>query len=96
MITYNDLYEAARKERYSDQLQALPRNFVEQVADYFEDKKELSSKEESLFSDSLMKTKKQSRSLIPPLTLKTSNHRSSPLMKKLLLPLPMNLSSGDS
>ena len=59
MITYNDLYEAARKERYSDQLQALPRNFVEQVADYFEDKKELSSKEESLFSDSLMKTKKQ-------------------------------------
>ena len=26
MITYNDIYEASRKERYSEQLQKLPKN----------------------------------------------------------------------
>lgn len=59
MITYNDLYEAARKERYSDQLQPLPKNFVMDVAEYLKDKKELAAKEDDSFSDMIAKTKKQ-------------------------------------
>ncbi len=59
MITYNDIYEASRKERYSDQLQSLGKNFVEEVAEYLKDKKEMASKEDDVFSDVIAKTKKQ-------------------------------------
>ena len=44
MITYNDLYEAARKERYSEQLQQLSKNFILEIAEYLKEKKELVSK----------------------------------------------------
>jgi DNA replication initiation complex subunit (GINS family) len=59
MITYNDIYEAARKERYSDQLRALPKNFVDEVGNYLKDKKEVAAREDDGFSDVIMKTKKQ-------------------------------------
>lgn len=59
MITYNDLYEAARKERYSDQLQPLPKNFITEIADYLKEKKQLALKEDDSFSDMIAKTKKQ-------------------------------------
>ena len=59
MITYNDVYEAARKERYSEQLQKLPKNFIKEVADYMKEKKEIASKEDDSFSDIILKTKKQ-------------------------------------
>jgi len=59
MITYNDIYEAARKERYSDQLQFLPKNFVEEVASYLKEKKEIAAREDDGFSDVILKTKKQ-------------------------------------
>jgi DNA replication initiation complex subunit (GINS family) len=59
MITYNDLYEALRKEKYSEQLQTLPQNFISSVSQYIQERKELSSKEDSLFSDAIIKTKKQ-------------------------------------
>lgn len=59
MITYNDLYEAARKERYSEQLQQLPKNFLGEVADYLKEKKQLALKEDGDFSDMITKTKKQ-------------------------------------
>jgi DNA replication initiation complex subunit (GINS family) len=59
MITYNDIYEAARKERYSTQLQPIPKNFVEEVANYLKEKKEIASKQDDDFSDVIMKTKKQ-------------------------------------
>lgn len=59
MITYNDLYEVARKERYSDQLQQLPKNFVEEVCNYLKEKKEIASKQDDVFSDVIIKTKKQ-------------------------------------
>lgn len=59
MITYNDLYESARKERYSDQLQPLLKNFVLEVAEYLKEKKELISKDDDIFSDMIAKTKKQ-------------------------------------
>ncbi|MCX6749719.1 MAG: hypothetical protein NTW17_03175 [Candidatus Pacearchaeota archaeon] len=59
MITYNDIYEAARKERYSDQLQSLSKNFIEEVAEYLKDKKEMASKSDDVFSEVIIKTKKQ-------------------------------------
>ncbi len=59
MITYNDIYEAARKERYSEQLQFLPKNFVEEFAGYLKEKKQIASKDSDDFSDVIIKTKKQ-------------------------------------
>lgn len=59
MITYKDIYDAARKERYSENLQPIPKNFVLEVASYLKEKKEVASKEDDSFSDVIMKTKKQ-------------------------------------
>lgn len=59
MITYNDIYEVSRKERYSEQLQKLPKNFIIDVSQYFKEKKEISSRNEDMFSDSSLKSKKQ-------------------------------------
>jgi DNA replication initiation complex subunit (GINS family) len=59
MITYNDIYEASRKERYSEQLQPIPKNFVSEVANYLKEKKEIAAKEDDEFSDVIVKTKKQ-------------------------------------
>ena len=59
MITYNDIYESARKERYSEQLQKLPKKFIEDVSVYLKEKKELASKEGDVFSDIIIKTQKQ-------------------------------------
>jgi DNA replication initiation complex subunit (GINS family) len=59
MITYNDIYESEKKERYSDPLQQLPKNFVKEVSDYLKEKKEIASKQDDLFSDVVIKTKKQ-------------------------------------
>ena len=59
MITYSDIYETARKERYSDQLQPISKNFVTEVSNYLKEKKEVASKEDDVFSDTIAKTKKQ-------------------------------------
>jgi len=59
MIAYNDLYEALRKERYSEQLQLLNKKFIKEVSEYLKDKKEATEKKEDLFSDVTMKNKKQ-------------------------------------
>lgn len=59
MITYNDLYECLRKERYSEQLQLLPKKFVVDVSNYISEKKKLSSREGDIFPDEVSKIKKQ-------------------------------------
>ncbi len=61
MITYNDLYEALRKERYSDDLQLLAKSFLHDVFEYFGDKKKFSEKEagDKLFADVDLKNKKK-------------------------------------
>ncbi len=59
MLTYNDLYELLRKEKFSEQLQQLPKNFLEDVSEYLSEKREQSSKDNELFLDSIAKTKKQ-------------------------------------
>lgn len=59
MITYNELYDALRKERYSEQLQPIPKNFIKEVSAYLSDKKEIADKKNDDFSESILKTKKQ-------------------------------------
>ncbi len=59
MITYNELYDALRKERYTEQLQALPKSFIKEVGAYLKDKKEIANRKDDDFSDTIVKTKKQ-------------------------------------
>ena len=59
MITYTDIHEAAGKERYSEQLQPLPKKFVLEVSNYLKEKEQLALKEDDSFSDMIAKTKKQ-------------------------------------
>jgi hypothetical protein len=59
MISYNDIYEAARKERYTEQLQPIPKNFILDVSSYLREKKEIAEKSEDMFSENVLKTKKQ-------------------------------------
>ncbi len=59
MVTYNELYDALRKERYSEELQVLPKNFARDVKKYFEEKKQAGEKDDDLFSDMTIKTKKK-------------------------------------
>ncbi len=59
MITYNDIYEAARKERYSKQLQKLSEKFIADFSSYLKEKKQIALKEDDVFSDVIVKTKKQ-------------------------------------
>jgi DNA replication initiation complex subunit (GINS family) len=59
MITYNEIYEASRAERYSEKLQKLPKNFISDVSSYLEEKKQTELGSEDAFSDIALKTKKQ-------------------------------------
>jgi DNA replication initiation complex subunit (GINS family) len=59
MLTFSDIYEAMRKEKYSEGLQILPRKFLMEANAYFKEKKDFLSKEEDLFSDIAIKNKKK-------------------------------------
>ena len=59
MLTFSDIYEAMRKDKYSENLQMLPKNFLAEAAKYFDEKKKFLSKEEDTFSDMAIKNKKK-------------------------------------
>ena len=59
MITFNDIYEASKKERYAEKLQELPEKFILEVTEYLKEKKKMSLKNEDDFSEIVVKTKKQ-------------------------------------
>ena len=59
MLTFSDIYESMRKEKYSEPLQLLPKKFLVDATEYFREKKEFLSKEEDLFSDIAIKNKKK-------------------------------------
>ncbi|MEK6934181.1 MAG: hypothetical protein AABW75_04885 [Nanoarchaeota archaeon] len=59
MIDYNMLYEVLRKEKYSDALQQLPKNFLEDFSEYLNDRKDLTSNDVDFFTDASIKAKKQ-------------------------------------
>lgn len=58
MITYNDLSEALRKERYSEQLQPLNKDLVKDVSAYLKDRETQIGGASNLFSDEVLKNKK--------------------------------------
>jgi DNA replication initiation complex subunit (GINS family) len=59
MISFSDIYEAMRKEKYSENLQILPRTFLVEVSNYLKQKREFLNKEDDLFSDVSIKEKKK-------------------------------------
>ncbi len=59
MLTFSDIYEAMRKEKYGENLQILPKAFLTGVSDYFREKREFLNKEDDLFSDIVIKNKKK-------------------------------------
>ncbi len=59
MISYNELYEILRKEKYSENLQLLPGKFVEGVAEYLNEKRSQLIQEDDMFEDSIIRSKKQ-------------------------------------
>src|SRR3989344_4252770 len=59
MLEYNELYEYLRKEKSSEQLQSLPKDFTSQFAEYLKDKKEFIANNFDSFSDEGMNIKKQ-------------------------------------
>lgn len=59
MLNYNDLYEILRKEKYSESLMILPKDFIGDFSQFISEQKEESLKESDLFAENVMKTKKQ-------------------------------------
>lgn len=60
MITYQEIYDHLRKEKYNESLQEIPDNFLQELATYIEDRKQVLTKQDSnLFSDTLKVTRKQ-------------------------------------
>ena len=60
MITYSELYDVWRKEKYNEKLQKLPKNFENEIETYFKEKNEASTKEKnSIFEEETQKAKKQ-------------------------------------
>jgi len=59
MITYQDLYEYLRKEKYSETLQQLPNDFISQVSAFLQEQQTQSNSEEASFLEGIGKNKKQ-------------------------------------
>ncbi len=59
MLSFSDIYEAMRKEKYSENLQVLPKRFLVEVSEYFREKKKILNKDDDLFSDVAIKNKKK-------------------------------------
>ena len=59
MIDYNDIYEMLRKEKYDEQLQAIPKSFLVDFSEYLRDRREETSDSRNLFVDSVAKSRKQ-------------------------------------
>lgn len=59
MISYQDIYDLLRKEKYSEELQPLAKSFFNEVSAYISEKKEILGKETDMFAEVIVKTKKQ-------------------------------------
>lgn len=59
MLVYNDLYELLRKEKYSETLQQIDKNFLIDFADYLKKMREEARGESDLFSNAGGESKKQ-------------------------------------
>ena len=59
MLTYNDLYEILRKEKYSEALQQLPAGFISELSTFLREQHASSSTEDTPFLEGGLKSKKQ-------------------------------------
>lgn len=63
MVTYPEIFEMLRKEKYTEKLQDLGKNFLEDVSTYLKEKKSLLDREREerpeFFNETLKRTKKQ-------------------------------------
>jgi len=58
MLNYSDLYEYLRKEKYGDQLQHLPKNFISEFSEYLtQKKKEISQDNENMLNSNNIEKK---------------------------------------
>jgi len=94
MITFNNIYEASRKERYSDKLEKLSENFISDVAEYLKEKREMSSKKEDDFSVVIDKTKKQLENAIT-LFKELMNRRRKKILSLVLIASETGISKRD-
>lgn len=58
MLTYNELYEILRKEKYNEGLQLLPKDFLEQMSEFLKERRSIENSA-NLFENSSMDAKKQ-------------------------------------
>src|SRR3989344_4851921 len=58
MMSYNDLYELLRKEKYSEPLQQLPKNFLSEFSGYIKENS-FDYTQANEINDALSKSKKQ-------------------------------------
>ena len=59
MLSYNDLFEYLRKEKYGEQLQKLPSDFISGFSEFMVEMKKSFSKDEDSFLDDSLIVKKQ-------------------------------------
>jgi DNA replication initiation complex subunit (GINS family) len=61
MITYQEVYDLLRKEKYNESLQELPKQFFKDLSEYISDKRKILERESdsTLFSDTVRMTRKQ-------------------------------------
>lgn len=59
MITFNEIFESLRKEKYSDNLQPLVKNFLKESQKYFENKNSFLSQEGDVSSEIVLRNKKK-------------------------------------
>src|SRR3989338_8413619 len=59
MLNYNELYELFRKEKYSENLQPIDKNFLNDLFLYLKQLRGEASGESDLFADSMFQSKKQ-------------------------------------
>ncbi|MBM3230554.1 DNA replication complex GINS family protein [Candidatus Pacearchaeota archaeon] len=59
MLSYTDLYEVVRKEKYGDVLQGLPKGFLEDIMAFLQEKRGQTTKDDGLFQEEVVKQRKQ-------------------------------------
>ncbi len=59
MLVYNDLYEILRKEKYSETLQQIDKNFLNEFVEYLKKLREENKVDSDLFSNTVVESKKQ-------------------------------------
>jgi DNA replication initiation complex subunit (GINS family) len=59
MLSYTDLYEVIRKEKYGEVLQALPKGFLEELGAFFQEKRAQAGTGEEAFQEEAIKQRKQ-------------------------------------